>query len=145
MIKLPVVALLLLVVSCATTDYVGESYTPTTHVDIYFDAADVNRPFKTMGTAQTEGTEYLSFEAIQQQLVQDAMAKGADGIIIDGMDTIKVGESRSTSGKSDEGPRYVVTKDGKLKNVGGDGHYDSVSTTTDIRDKIIKAHLIKYQ
>jgi hypothetical protein len=134
----------LLLVACATTDYVGETYTPTTHVDVFFDASEISRSFKTMGTAKTEGTEYLTFEVIEQQLVKDAMSKGADAIIIDGMDTIKVGSTSSTSGKSAGKPRYIVTEDGKLKNVGGDGHYSSISTTTDIRDKVIKARLIKY-
>lgn len=130
--------------ACATTDYVGETYAPTTHVDIFFDASEISRSYKTMGTAQTEGTEYLTFEAIEQQLVTDAMAKGADAIIIQDMDTITVGSTSSTSGKSDQKPRYILTENGKLKNVGGDGHYDSISTTTDIRDKVIKARLIKY-
>jgi hypothetical protein len=61
------------------------------------------------------------------------------------MDTITVGSTSSTSGKSDGKPRYIMTDDGKIKNVGGDGHYNSISTTTDIRDKVIKARLIKYE
>jgi hypothetical protein len=105
---------------------------------------DISRSYKTMGTAKTEGTEYLSFEVIEQQLVTDAMAKGADAIIIEGMDTITVGSTSSTSGNSYEQPRYILTEYGKLENVGGDGHYSSISTTTDIRDKVIKARLIKY-
>ena len=133
-----------LLAACATTDYVGETYPPTTHVDIFFDASEITRSYKTMGTAQTEGTEYLEFEAIEQQLVTDAMSKGADAIIISDMETITVGSTSSTSGKSYQKPRYIMTENGKLKNVGGDGHYDSISTTTDIRDKVIKARLIKY-
>jgi hypothetical protein len=60
-----------------------------------------------MGTAKTEGTEYMEFEAIQQ-------------------------------------PRYTLNEYGKLENVGGNGDYSSISTITDIRDKVIKASLIKY-
>lgn len=130
---------------CATTDYVGQSYAPTEHVDIYFSTDDVERQFTVMGTAKTEGTEYLTFEAIEQQLVTDAMARGADAIVIDGMDTITVGSTSNTRGQSYEKPRYVVTQDGKIRNVGGTGHYDEISTTTDIRDKVMSARLIKYQ
>lgn len=63
---------------------------------------------------------------------------------INDMDTITVGSTSSTSGKSNQQPRYIMTEYGKLENVGGDGHYDSISTTTDIRDKVIRARLIKY-
>ncbi len=73
------------------------------------------------------------------------MARGADAIVIDGMDTITVGSTTSTSGQSDDPPKYVVTQDGELKNVGGKGHYDAISTTSDIRDKVLSARLIKYQ
>jgi hypothetical protein len=135
----------ILLVSCATTDYVGETYSPTSNVDVFFDPSEIKRPYKIMGTAKTEGTEYLTFEAIEQQLVKDAMSKGADAIIIEGMDTVKVGSTSSTSGQSNEKPRYIATQDGKLKKVGGDGHYSSVSTTTDIRDKVIKARFIKFE
>lgn len=132
-------------VGCATTDYVGQSYAPTENVDIFFSTDDIGRQYTVMGTAKTEGTEYLSFEAIEQQLVKDAMARGADAIVIDGMDTITVGSTTSTSGQSDDPPKYVVTQDGELKNVGGKGHYDAISTTSDIRDKVLSARLIKYQ
>lgn len=131
--------------ACATTDYVGETYAPTTHVDVFFAESDVGRTYKTIGTARTEGTEYMTFETIEQQLVTDAMAKGADAVIIDGMETVTVGSTTTTNGTSQDKPRYVVTQDGKLKNVGGDGHYDSIATTTDVRDKVISARLIKYQ
>ena len=132
-------------VACATTDYVGETYTTTSHVDVFFDASEIQRPYKTMGTAKTEGTEYLTFEAIEQQLVTDAMSKGADAIVIDDMDTVTVGSTSSSTGNSYEKPRYIITDDGRVENVGGDNHYKSISTTTDIRDKVINARLIKYK
>ncbi len=139
-------AILAVIVSaCATTDYVGTTYPPTSNVDVYFRDADVKRAFSVMGTAKTEGTEYLTFEAMEEQLVKDAMAKGADGIIVDGMDTVTVGSTTTTSGKAKDKPSYVVTQDGKLKNVGGSGHYDEMSTTTDIRDHVLTARLIKYE
>ncbi len=130
---------------CATTDYVGQTYPPTENVDIFFSTDDIPRQYTVMGTAKTEGTEYLTFEAIEQQLVKDAMARGADAIVIDGMETITVGSTTTTSGKSNDTPKYVVTQDGELKNVGGSGHYDAMSSTTDIRDKVLSARLIKYQ
>jgi hypothetical protein len=58
---------------------------------------------------------------------------------------LKIGrmESINATSATYEQPRYVLTEYGKLENVGGDGHYDSISTTTDIRDKVIRARLVK--
>lgn len=134
-----------LLVGCATTDYVGKTYAPTTQVDVYFDRNDIKREYSVMGSALTEGTDYLTFETMQEQLIEDAKARGADGILIEGMETVKIGETTSTQGDSHKEPEYVATKDGKIKNVGGDGHYSSVATTTEIKDKVIRAKLIKYQ
>ena len=131
-------------VGCATTDYVGETYAPTSHVDVYFATTDIGRPYKVIGQSKTEGSEYMSFELMQEQLVKDAMAKGADAVLIGGMETVVTGSYTSTDGTAKENPRYVITKDGKVKNKGGSGHYNSISTTTDIRDHVLAAKMIKY-
>jgi len=142
--RLLILTSVLFFAGCATTEYVGESYAATSHVDIYFDATDIDRPHKVMGQAKTEATEYMKFELIEQQLVKDAMAKGADAIVIEGMDTIVTGSFSSTSGDRDAKPKYIVTEDGELENIGGDGHYQSFSTTTQVKDNVITAKLIKY-
>ncbi|CAA6691296.1 MULTISPECIES: hypothetical protein [unclassified Lentimonas] len=133
---------------CANTEYVGQTYSPTTHVDVYMSAGGVTRPHTQMGMAKTEATEYMSFEDMQQQLMRDAMAKGADGIIITGMQTVNVGSSSYTSGQNKKSdPEYYITEDGKLKerNKHSKGSYSEVSTTTQMRDHVLSAQLIKYQ
>lgn len=100
-----------------------------------------------MGRAETEATEYMSFQDMQTQLMQDAMAKGADGIIITGMKTINVGSSSYTSGQKEGEPEYYVTKDGKLKTRNkhsSSSSYSEVSSTSQIRDHVLSAQLIKY-
>ena len=134
-----------LIGGCATTNYVGETYTPTQHVDVFFNKSEIGRPYKTMGIAKTKGSQYMTYDAIEKQLVKDAMAKGADAIVIEGMSSVRVGATSSTYGESKDHSHYIVTKGGKLKNVGGDNHYNTTSTTTDIQEKVITAHLIKYK
>ena len=141
MLALPMAVLLL---GCATTEYLGKSYAPTSHVDIYFATADIHRPYEVMGEAKTEGSEYMSFENIEQQLVKDAMARGADAVLIEGMDTVTVGSTTSTYGASKEKPKYVVDKDGNLKNIGGSGHYSTIASTNELKDKVIRSKLLKY-
>lgn len=130
---------------CASTEYVGETYAPTTNADIYMNASDVQRPYKVMGKAETEATEYMSFEAMQEQLKTEAMSKGADGIIITGMKTINVGSTSFTSGENTSEPEYYATVDGKLHvKDKANGSYSEVSTSTQIRDHVLSADLIKY-
>lgn len=139
--------LTLFLTACATTDYVGQTYPPTTHADVYMDGSQVTREYTVMGQAKTEATEYMTFQDMQKQLVVDAMAKGADGIIITGMETIQVGSSSYTSGQSKgDSPEYYLTEEGKLetRNKGGDHSYTAATSTTQIRDHVLSAQLIKY-
>lgn len=142
--KMLALPLAIMLSGCATTEYLGKSYAPTSHVDIYFATSDIHRPYEVMGEAKTEGSEALSFESIEQQLVKDAMAKGADAVLIEGMDTIVVGATTSNQGTIKEKPRYVVDKNGKLKNVGGSDHYSGYTSTIEQRDKVISSKLLKY-
>ena len=145
-ITLIYLTLILLLSGCANTEYVGQTYTPTSHVDLYMTAAQVRQPYTVMGQAKTEATEYMRFEDMQTQLQRDAMAKGADGIIITGMETINVGSNSYTNGQSQSEPEYYISKDGKLKT--RDKHqsnsYSEVSTSTQVRDHVLSAQLIKY-
>ena len=144
-LKVLVLPMILLFAGCAQTDYLGKTYAPTSHVDVFFSVTDITRQYEVMGEAKTEGTDYLTFENIEEQLVKDAMARGADAVLIEGMETVTVGYATSTQGNSKESPRYVADMDGNLKNVGGSGHYSEISTTTDVKDKVIHAKLLKYK
>ncbi|MCB9920415.1 MAG: hypothetical protein H6832_18580 [Planctomycetes bacterium] len=141
----PVLTTLLLFagVSCVSTDYAGKSYAPTSHVDVFFDTTDVERKHETMGELKGEATQYNSYEQIEQKMVQDAMAKGADAILFYDLSEVTVGSTTSSSGQSDE-VRYTVDKDGNLKKHGSGG-WSSSATTNEIKDKVIKAKLLKYK
>ena len=139
--------LLCLLSGCANTEYVGKNYTPTTHVDLFMSTAEIPRFYSVMGKAQTEATEYMSYADMQQQLMRDAMAKGADAIVITGMQTINVGSSSYTSGQAKKSdPEYYLTESGKLKTrrKSGSNSYTEASTSTQIRDHVLSADLLKY-
>lgn len=83
MFRLPVAAVLAcLAAGCATIDYVGESYTPTTHVDVYFAEADVPREFKVIGQVTASGDQFVSASALNTKMQARAREVGADGVII---------------------------------------------------------------
>lgn len=134
----------LLCVGCAYTEYSGTNFQPTTRVDVYFGADQITKKYTVMGEAKTEGGEDMSFEQIEQKMVKDAMAKGADAILIEGLDEVTIGVMNNTTGKEGERPVYVVGADGKIQNVGGTAHYNLIDTSSTLKDKILKAQLLKY-
>jgi len=141
-----VLVLVLLVSSCVQTEYVGKSYSATRHVDIYFAASDVTQRYETMGEIKAEAPDALSFEQMEQQLIQDAMARGADGLIVGGMETVTTGSSTWSSGDDEhEDPHYYVDRHGHLKRSGEHDHWSGNSYTTVQKDKVLTGHLIKYR
>jgi hypothetical protein len=136
---------LLIAVSCTTTDYVGKTYSKTDSVELYFNKDEVNRPYEVMGQIKAEAPEALKFEDMEQQLVKDAMEKGADAILIEELKTVEVGSVGSASGKTYGDAEYYLDKNMKLKKRGGSDHYTQLSTTTIVKDHVIDAKLLKYK
>ena len=80
--------LFLFVSACAEVDYVGESYSPTAHVDVYFSENDVEKDYKVMGHAVAHAGEFVSIGKLQEALIKEARKRGADGIIMYGLSRI---------------------------------------------------------
>ena len=80
--------LVLLVNACAKVDYVGSSYPPTNRVDVYYSEGDIDKYYRVMGHAVAHADELVSTEEAQNALIKEAREKGADGIIIFGLDAI---------------------------------------------------------
>ena len=70
-------------------DYLGDSYTPTSHVDVYFSEEDVTEGYLVIGHATADGGDT---EALQETLIEKARDNGADGIIFEGFDRVETGE-----------------------------------------------------
>lgn len=73
-----------LLASCATTSYIGDTLTPSEKIDVYYAARDVKREYKVIGhISAATGTSENDAKA---KIVEKAKAVGADGVIILGLD-----------------------------------------------------------
>ncbi len=134
-------ALVILLSACVETDYVGETYTPTSSVDVYYSMADVERPHKVMGKITATAMDGWDSEDMVMELKKQAMARGADALVVEGVHTDTTGSYTNTYGKKE--PKWVVDQDGKIKSVGGSS--DGYTVTTDVKEKVMDAELVKYQ
>ncbi len=93
--KLSLIALaVLLTVSCTKIDYIGKSYAPTANVDIYFSLDDVKGSYEVMGHLTATAGSFTSSEKMQEKIIEKAREKGADAVVILGLDVyIKDGGS----------------------------------------------------
>jgi hypothetical protein len=85
-------ALLALTTACAKVDYIGRVYPPTMQVDLFFAEQDVPRPYDVMGRVVATGNDAVSLEKIQEKIMDKAREKGADAIVIIGLDRYPVGQ-----------------------------------------------------
>ena len=91
-IILLILSIVLFVTACGSDDdidYLGDSYTPTSHVDVYFSEDDVTEGYLVMGHAAADGEDT---EALQEKLIKKARESGVDGIIFEGFDRVETGE-----------------------------------------------------
>ena len=85
--KLSLIALaVLLTVSCTKIDYVGKSYAPTATVDVYFSLDDIKGNYEVMGHLTATAGEFTSSEKMQEKIIEKAREKGADAVVILGLD-----------------------------------------------------------
>ena len=139
-------ALLALAGCSPKIDYVGETYPPTTHVALFFKAADVARPYKVMGKAIVTASEGSEASKMQETLLTEARARGADAVLVERFGTVKTGESSHwDSSARTEGRTKTKEKRGREK-----GRYEGTTSThgsesTSYRqEKRIDATFLKY-
>ena len=73
-----------LAAGCAQTEYLGETYAPTNDVEIFYSEDAVPYEFTTIGQALGTGV-WVRNHKIQDKLVEEAMKRGADAILITGL------------------------------------------------------------
>lgn len=131
-------SLLVLLSGCVSVDYVGKSYAPTSNVDVYFSADDVKRPYETLGQARAQ-VDSLPFtnqsQQLQDKLVAEARARGADGVIIGQLDTRQVGSTSQTTGSA----QTKKKSDTKKKT-----NYTETTTTSSDEVVELRGTLIRY-
>jgi len=127
-----------LLAGCASVDYVGKTYAPTSNVDVYMSADDVGRPYEVMGEARAQ-VDTIPFskpgQQLQDKLVAEARAKGADGIILGGLQNRTVGSTSNTAGQGERKKHK-----GKKKT-----QYTETTTTSDNEVTELRGQLIRYR
>jgi len=63
-------------------NYIGKTYPPTEHVDMYFDRAEVPGDEQVIGRAIVTAPEGTKGEKVEAGLLKEARAKGADAILV---------------------------------------------------------------
>ncbi len=121
----------LFVAACAKIDYIGQSYQPTTHVDLYFSEEDIREDYQVMGHVIAQANEGISIESLQKQLEAKAREKGADGIVIHGFDRIQTGETITYNEQSKRGE--------KKRSIA------AITVTSADEERQVKAIFIKYE
>jgi hypothetical protein len=129
-------ALAVIVSSCAHLDYAGQSFPPTQQVDLFFSEANVGREYMVMGELTGTGDQLVSTQKLQDQMVEKAREKGADGVVILGLEHFQSGENTNYSESTTQGK----TKKGKTVTT-----TSGSSTTSSEESKRIRALLIKYK
>jgi len=80
---------------CATgrVNYVGSSFPPTSHVQVFLSEDQVPPGYEVIGKAAiaAEETRWSSAEKLQAKLVKTAQAKGADAIVYHQTERVSIG------------------------------------------------------
>lgn len=64
-----------------TIHYLGDSLSPTTQVDLYYDAYEVKKEYKVIGRMTNDQFSAYNVKMIKKQMIKKAKKVGADGII----------------------------------------------------------------
>lgn len=137
-LRVAAAALALVAAGCVSVDYVGKSYPPTAHVDVYLSPRDVKQKYTTIGQARAQVDDIPFTNAsqqLQEKLIAEAKSRGADGVILGGLDRRQVLGAAQTVGQA-------TTKkkgDGKKKTT------YTETTTQDVEDLVeLRGTLIRY-
>ena len=117
--------------ACAKIDYIGQSYPPTTHVDLYFSERDIREDYQVMGHVIAQANEGISIESLQKKLEEKAREQGADGIVIHEFDRIQTGETTTYNEE--------IKREEKKRSVA------AITITNAEEERQIRAIFIKYE
>src|SRR6476620_9737629 len=90
--------LIFTLISCAPLiHYVGDSFPPTSTVDVYYSVKDIQRDYTIMGRMTRE---LIQGDAEKKEMIEEAKRKGAEGIIFYDL-TMDAGKSSLVSIKAE--------------------------------------------
>ena len=89
----------LLFLSCTKINYVGNSYNPTSNVEVFVDEGAIKRRYDVVGKGYVQSTTTAS-EKIQTKAIEIAKQKGADAILIQDLFTYTMGLRTDSTNKA---------------------------------------------
>jgi methylmalonyl-CoA mutase cobalamin-binding subunit len=90
----PLLILALFVIACAErVDYIGNSYAPTTNVELFFSEDDIKEEYVEMGRAIAHAGTNVSSEELLEDLREKARERGADAILVHNFGLVEVGDT----------------------------------------------------
>jgi len=127
---------MVLLSGCASVDYVGKTYAPTHDVEVFMSADDVGRAYEVMGEARAQ-VDTIPFakpgQQLQDKLVAEARARGADGIILGQLQNRTVGSTSNTAGQAQRTKNKKKTQ------------YNETTTSSDSEVTELRGQLIRYR
>ena len=128
--------LLLSCSGCASLDYMGETFPPTSHVDVYYSETNVPREYHVMGELLATADLLVSTSKVQEKMVKKAQESGADAVVLLGLEHYQTG----TTSNWEESSKEKQDKKGNVAtNTAG------TSTSSIEEKKKIRALFIKYK
>ena len=82
-----------------TIHYLGESYEPSSDIEVFYDAKDIKREYKVIGKMANDKAKDYDVEVVKAKMIEKAKQVGGDGIIF-----TDVGVERSDT----EGDRLAI-------------------------------------
>ncbi len=76
--------LAIIMMSCSPRmHYLGDVYSPSNNVDVYYDELDIKKDFRVMGQLSSDNQDNptIGLEKIKEAMIKEAGEKGADGIL----------------------------------------------------------------
>ena len=127
--------LIILVAGCTKIDYVGREYPPTERVDLYFSMDEVEREHEIMGHVVASADDIVSAGKMQEKIMEEARKKGADAVVILGLERYRAGETTSYT----ENTTTKETKKGLKSST-------TATTSTSVKEKKeIQGTFLKYK
>lgn len=117
--------------SCARVDYIGNTATATSNVEVFMEKDQIKKPYEILGTASVHDVMLANPQTLQKKLVEKAKQYGADAVLITGIEKVHTGTSSSTNASSEK-------NDNK-------SNYNEHTYTSDSYSKVLNAKLIKYK
>lgn len=117
------------------TNYLGNTYEPTKHVEVFFEKGDIDRPYKVIGIAELIAPDGTDTDKYMQRIVNTARKRGADAVLVQGMNREAIGSAGGGGGGGagwKEGPIRVYA------NAGG-------GTSQALLERVVRAKFLKYK